>query len=102
MGVALTGTSFVHSDNIMSVIYNTQESASVLNKKSNFVCFHAVQESIAMGELQTSQIASEDNLAKHLYESSTRRTTTRQDHQSNAQGFGTPCPPTQEVLHERL
>jgi hypothetical protein len=47
MGVALSGPTFVSGDN-MSVVHNTQRSESVLKKKSNSICYHAVRESAAM------------------------------------------------------
>jgi hypothetical protein len=34
----------------MLVVHNTQRPESVLKKKSNAICYHAVQESDAMGE----------------------------------------------------
>jgi hypothetical protein len=48
MGVALSGPTFVYGDN-MSVVHNTQRSESVLKKKSNSICYHAVRESAVMG-----------------------------------------------------
>ena len=55
MGVPLTGPSFIYRDN-MSVIYNTQRPESMLKKKCNSICYHAVRESVAMGESITSHI----------------------------------------------
>ena len=34
----------------MSVIQNTQKLESILNKKSNYICYHAVRERVTMGE----------------------------------------------------
>jgi hypothetical protein len=48
MGVTLSGPTFVYGDN-MSVVHNTQRPESVLKKKSNSICYHAVYESAAMG-----------------------------------------------------
>jgi hypothetical protein len=48
MGVALSGPTFVYGDN-MYVVHNTQRPESVLKKKSNSICYHAVRESAAMG-----------------------------------------------------
>jgi hypothetical protein len=50
MGVDLSGPTFVYGDN-MSVVHNTQQPESVLKKKSNSICYHAVRESSAMGAL---------------------------------------------------
>jgi hypothetical protein len=49
MGVTLRGPNFVYGDD-MSVVHNTQRPESVLKKKSNSICYHAVRESAAMGE----------------------------------------------------
>jgi hypothetical protein len=49
MGVTIYGPTYVYGDN-MSVVHNTQSPESVLKKKSNAICYHAVQESVAMGE----------------------------------------------------
>jgi hypothetical protein len=62
MGVPISGPSFIYGDN-MSVIHNTQHPESTLKKKSNQICFHAVCESIAMGESLTSHISSKENPA---------------------------------------
>ena len=47
----------------MSVIHNTQRPESTLKKKSNSLCYHAVRESVAMGEMITGHIRSADNPA---------------------------------------
>ncbi len=63
MGVPLAGPSLIHGDN-MSVIHNTQKPESVLRKKSNQLCYHAVREAVAMGECLTgSMIESTKNPA---------------------------------------
>jgi hypothetical protein len=49
MGVTLSGPTYVYGDN-MSVVHNTQRHESVLKKKSNSICYHAVSASAAMGE----------------------------------------------------
>jgi hypothetical protein len=49
MGVTIDGPTYVYGDNI-SVVHNTQRPESVLKKKSNIICYQAVQESAAMGE----------------------------------------------------
>ena len=45
----------------MSVINNTQKPESVLKKKSNSICYHAIRESVAIGESLTAHIATSDN-----------------------------------------
>ena len=62
MGVPLTGPTYVYGDN-MSVIHNTQRPESVLKKKSNSICYHAIRESVAMGEILTCHVPSTDNPA---------------------------------------
>jgi hypothetical protein len=48
MGVALSGPTYVYGDNIY-VVHNTHRPESVLKKKSNSICYHAVHDSSAMG-----------------------------------------------------
>ena len=60
MGVPLTGPTYVYGDN-MSVIHNTQRPESTLKKKSNSICYHAMRESVAMGEILTCHIPSTQN-----------------------------------------
>ena len=62
MGVSLSGPSFIYGDN-MSVIHNTQRPESTLKKKSNSICYHAVRESVAMGESLVSHISTHENPA---------------------------------------
>ena len=62
MGVPLDGPTFVYGDN-MSVIHNTQRPESTLKKKSNSICYHAVRESVAMGESLTGHVSTHENPA---------------------------------------
>ena len=62
MGVEITGPSYIYGDN-MSVIHNTQRPESTLKKKSNSICYHAVRESVAMGESLTGHISTHENPA---------------------------------------
>ena len=62
MGIQIDGPSCICGDN-MSVIHNTQRPESTLKKKSNQICYHAVRESVAMGESLTGHISSKDNPA---------------------------------------
>ena len=62
MGVAIAGPSYIYGDN-MSVIHNTQRPESVLKKKSNSICYHAIREAVAMGESVTGHISTHDNPA---------------------------------------
>jgi hypothetical protein len=71
MGVALSGPTFVYGDN-MYVVHNTQRPESVLKKKSNSICYHAVRESAAMGESIMGNVPSVDNPAEILYQGCSR------------------------------
>ena len=62
MGIKLSGPTYVYGNN-MSVIHNTQKPESVLKKKSNSICYHAIRESVAMGESLTGHIPSQENPA---------------------------------------
>jgi hypothetical protein len=62
MGVYLSGPTFVYGDNI-SVVHNTHRPESVLKKKSNSMCYHAVRESAAMGESIIGHVPSVENRA---------------------------------------
>ena len=70
MGGTLSGWSYVYGDN-MYVIRNTQQPESNLRKKLNSICYHAVCESVEMGDTKTSHIFTHDNssnlLTKVLY-----------------------------------
>jgi hypothetical protein len=62
MGIALEEPTYCYGDN-MSVIYNTQRPESTLKKKSNSICYHFCREAVAMGEVMTAHVRSEDNPA---------------------------------------
>jgi hypothetical protein len=53
MGVTFSCPTFVYGDN-MYVFQNTQQPESVLKKNSNSIFYHAVRESAAMGDVNTS------------------------------------------------
>ena len=55
----LSGPSFIYGD-IMSVRHNTQRPELMLRKKSNSICYHAVRESVAMGESLTGHISTHE------------------------------------------
>ena len=48
MGIPISGSSYIYGDN-MSIVQNTYKPESVMKKKSNSVCYHAVHESVTMG-----------------------------------------------------
>jgi hypothetical protein len=62
MGVALSGPTYVYGDNIY-VVHNTQRLESVLKKKSKYICYHAVHESVAIGESIIGHVPSVENTA---------------------------------------
>ena len=55
----------MYGDN-MATIHNTQHSESRLKKKSNIICYHAVREVVAMGELLTGHVKTDENPADIL------------------------------------
>ncbi len=61
MGVGISDPSYIYGDN-MSVIHNTQRPESMLKKKSNSICYHAVRESVAIGESLTGHIGTNENV----------------------------------------
>ena len=65
MGVPIEGPTHMYGDN-MSTIHNTQCPESLLKRKSNSICYHAVRESIAMGELLTGHVKTDETLADLL------------------------------------
>ena len=62
MGIPISGPSFIYGDN-MSVIHNTQSPESTLKKKSHSICYHALRESVAMGECLTAHVPTKLNPA---------------------------------------
>ena len=59
----ILGTSLIYGDN-MSVIQNTQHPESTLKNKSNYICYCAIREYMAMKESLTGHVPSVDNLAE--------------------------------------
>jgi hypothetical protein len=66
MGVTLSGPTYVYGDN-MYVVHNTQRPESVLKKKSNSICYHAVRESAAMGYSIIGHVPSVDNPSESFH-----------------------------------
>jgi hypothetical protein len=62
MGVTLSGATYVYGENTY-VVHSTQRPESVLKKKSNSMCFHAVRDSAAMEESIIGHVPSVDNPA---------------------------------------
>ena len=55
MVVPILLPSLIYGDN-MSVIHNTKQPDSILEKKSNSICYHAISESVAMKESMTGHV----------------------------------------------
>ena len=76
MRVPIYGPTYNFGDN-MYVIFNTSRTESQLRKKSNSICYHTVQEAVAVGECMTTHIPtllnSVDLLTKVLYGSKSLR-----------------------------
>ena len=62
MGIPMSRESYVYGDNI-SAIHNTSKLESTLKNKCNEIAYHAIHESVAMGETLTGHIRLENNLA---------------------------------------
>ena len=62
MGLSIEGPTYVYGDN-MSVVNNTTKPESTLLKKSNSICYHAVRESVASGEMIATHVPTRDNPA---------------------------------------
>ena len=62
MGIPLTGPSFIYGDNT-SQVTNLTKSESTLKKKCNSICYHAIRESIGMGESLITHIQTHDSLS---------------------------------------
>ena len=65
MGVPIKEPTYVYGDN-MFVLYNTTSPESTLKKKSNSIAYHFVCECVAMGELLTGYVSTEENIADLL------------------------------------
>ena len=65
MGVPIEGPTHMYGDN-MTTIHNTQCPESQLKKKSNHSCYHALREAVAMGEVLTGHVKTDENPADLL------------------------------------
>ena len=61
MVIGIDNPLYIYGNN-MSVIHNTQWPESMLKKKNNSICYHAVRESVAMGEALTGHIGMDENV----------------------------------------
>ena len=62
IGIPVDKLSYVYGDN-MSVVTNVSRPESMLKKKSNSNCYHAVHEAVAMSESLGAHIPTKKNLA---------------------------------------
>ncbi len=65
MGVPLSGPTYIYGDN-KSQVTNSSRPETTLKTKCNSVCYHAIRESVAMGETLLMHIRTGDNLADFL------------------------------------
>jgi hypothetical protein len=65
MGIPLSGPTYVYGDN-KSQVTNSSRPELPLKKKCNSICYHAIRESVAMGETLLMHIRTEENLADFL------------------------------------
>ena len=65
MDIPIFGLSYIYGDN-MSVVHNLLRPESLLRKKNNSVCYHAVCESVAMSESLVGHIPCKENVADLL------------------------------------
>ena len=64
-GIPLSDPSYFNWDN-MSVLHNISELESVIRKKGYSICYHAVNESVAMGECLGGHVSSKENVTDSM------------------------------------
>ena len=60
IGMPMSGVSHIYINN-MSIIHDNSKPVSALKKRCNIIAYHAINESVAMGETLTGHIRSENN-----------------------------------------
>ncbi len=65
MGIPLSGPTYIYGDN-KSQVTNSSRPELALKKKCNSICYHAIRESVAMGETLLMHIKTGENLADFL------------------------------------
>ena len=65
MGIPLSGPTYIYGDN-KSQVTNSSRPELTLKKKCNSICYHAIHESVAMGETLLTHIRTGENLADFL------------------------------------
>jgi hypothetical protein len=61
MGMGISGPLYIYGNNML-VVHHMQQLKSMLKKKSNSICYHAVWESVAMGKLLTGHFGINENV----------------------------------------
>jgi hypothetical protein len=69
MGIPLPGPLYIYGDN-KSQVTNSSRPESTLKKRCNSICYHAIRESVAMGETLLTHIRNGENLADFLTKTS--------------------------------
>jgi hypothetical protein len=65
MGIPLSGPSYVYGDSKLAITNLTRPELT-LKKKSNSICYHAIRESVAMGESLLTHVGTHNNLTDLL------------------------------------
>ncbi len=65
MGIPLSGPTYIYGDN-KSQVTTSSRPESTLKRKCNSICYHAIRESVAMGETLLTHIRTGENLADFL------------------------------------
>ncbi len=65
MGIPLSGPTYIYGDNKSQVTKSSRPQLT-LKKKCNSICYHAIRESVAMGETLLTHIRTGENLANFL------------------------------------
>ncbi len=65
IGVPIAGPTYIYGDN-MSVIHNTQQPELTLKKKNLSICYHTVRKAVAMGEILTSNVRTDNNFSDFM------------------------------------
>jgi hypothetical protein len=65
MGIHLSGPMYIYGDNKSQVTHSSRPE-STLKKKCNSICYHAICESVAMGETLLTHIRTGEKLAAFL------------------------------------
>ena len=60
IGIEIDGPTYFYRVNML-VVHNTLRPELTLKKKLNAICYHAVRESVAMGELMVTHVATAEN-----------------------------------------